>query len=486
MFSISKFIFFFAGIIAFIFHANAQKLDSPNSTASKILVDESAISDTGSVLLVIGDIKITGYKKTKLYIIQREIPFKTGDNILQSDLDKKIELCRQQLMNTALFVDVEVNIARQQGELVFIDIHVKERWYLFPVPYFKVVDRNLNQWLVEHKGSLQRINYGLKFTQYNVSGRNDKFYLWLINGYTQQFSLRYDNPNIDNTLKNGINFGLSYSRNREINYATNPASGKQSFLKDENQFLRSNFHIDIGYTYRPAIKTRHTFKLTYVDEKVNDTVFVLNPSYFNEGVRNARYAAFSYSVSYFNVDYIPYPLKGIMGDAYFYKKGFSSNMNVWQLGARATYTHPIILKSYLQFQAAGLLKFPFKQPFYNQGMFGGNDFYMRGYEYHVIDGVAGGFGRATAIKQILSIKVNNPVKIKGHDKIPLRILIKAYGDAGYSYNPNNNKSILNNRVLKTWGAGIDILSFYDIVLKLEYSYNQLGKHGLFIHSKSDF
>lgn len=161
-------------------------------------------------------------------------------------------------------------------------------------------------------------------------------------------------------------------------------------------------------------------------------------------------------------------------------------MNVWQLGARGTYTIPVFSKSYLQFQAAGLLKLPFKQPYYNLGMFGSNDFFMRGLEYHVIDGVAGGFGRATAIKQLLSWNIKNPVKIKGHDKIPLRILVKGYGDAGYSYNPNANSSILNNRVLKTWGAGIDILTFYDIVLKLEYSYNQLGKQGLFVHSKSDF
>ncbi|HEX8333626.1 MAG TPA: POTRA domain-containing protein [Segetibacter sp.] len=453
---------------------------------SNTISEASAETDTSQVLLIIGDVRVTGYKKTKLYIIQREIPFKTGEYILRNDLEKKIELCRQQLMNTSLFVDVEVKIAREQDNIVFIDIVTKERWYLFPVPYFKIVDRNLNQWLVEHNASLQRINYGLKFTQYNVSGRNDKFNLWLVNGYTQQFTIRYDNPFIDKKLKSGINFGVSYSRNREINYITDPDSSKQKFYKDENRFLRRNFHVELGYSYRPAIRTRHIFRISYTDDKVDDTVLALNPSYFKEEVNNVKYPSFSYHLYYFNVDYIPYPLKGFMGDAHFYKRDIGKKNNIWELGGKGTYTIPVFEKSYMQFQAAGVIKLPFKQPYYAQGMFGGSDFFMRGLEYHVIDGVAGGFARATAIRQLLSWNIKSPIKSKSHDKIPLRIYGKAYSDAGYSYNPNENKSMLNNKLLKTWGMGVDIVTFYDIVLKIEYSFNQLGKSGLFIHSKSDF
>jgi hypothetical protein len=61
-----------------------------------------------------------------------------------------------------------------------------------PVPYIKVVDRNINQWIVEQNAKLDRINYGLKLLYNNVSGRNDKLNLYLINGYTKQISLSYD------------------------------------------------------------------------------------------------------------------------------------------------------------------------------------------------------------------------------------------------------------------------------------------------------
>jgi hypothetical protein len=43
---------------------------------------------------------------------------------------------------------------------------------------------------------------------------------------------------------------------------------------------------------------------------------------------------------------------------------------------------------------------------------------------------------------------------------------------------------LNNTFLYTGGVGIDILTFYDLNIRIEYSFNQLNKNGLFLHTKS--
>ena len=45
---------------------------------------------------------------------------------------------------------------------------------------------------------------------------------------------------------------------------------------------------------------------------------------------------------------------------------------------------------------------------------------------------------------------------------------------------------LNNRLLYSGGFGIDILTLYDINLRIEYSFNQLGEKGLFLHNQSGF
>ena len=455
----------------------------PAQKASVEISDTTFVrtGDSLSPLIVIGNIQITGNKKTKDYVIQREIPFKQGDNILRTDLPAKLELCRQQLMNTALFVDVEVK-PKVIDNIILVEVHVKERWYLFPLPYFSIVARNFNDWLIEHNASLNRVNYGLKFTQNNVSGRNDNLNFWLISGYTQQASVRYENPFLDKTLKHGMSINVSYSRNREINYAD--SANKQLFTPNPEPFIYKDFHIELGYSYRPAIKTRHFFRVQYTDIEIDRSVLELNPKYYPENKSRVRFPGISYSIQYFNVDYIPYPLKGFLGDAYIFNRLSKDYMT--QVGFKGTYTKEVFKKSYLQFQGAASIKLPFKQAYYSLGMFGSSDFYLRGLEPYVIQGVVGGFGRATVIKQALSFRIKNPIKSQSHDKIPFKFMLKAYGDLGYSYLPNPGNSRLNNKLLRTWGAGVDVLTIYDVVLKLEYSFNQLGEKGLFIHTATDF
>jgi outer membrane protein assembly factor BamA len=478
----------------------SQIVDAPKSASgdsSAVLpMPGSEAADTTGPLLVIGDVKVEGNNKTKLYIIQREIPFKEGDYLLRSNLQKKLVLCKQQLMNTSLFVDVDVSIEKEEKELVFINIRVKERWYLFPLPYFKIVDRNFNEWWVQNKRSLQRINYGLKFMQNNVSGRNDKLNIWLISGYTTQASLRYENPFIDKNLKHGINLGFGYSTNHELNYALD--YNKQKFLTDPNQFLVSSLFVDLGYSYRPAIKTRHNFRLSYFDYKVKDTVLKRNPFYLPTDLTRVRYPELGYSIEYYNVDYNAYPLKGILADGYVNKR-FGSKTGFWQIGGSGAYHFKIAPKSYVQLQAIGLMRFPYRQSYFANSMFGSSSFYMRGLEYYVTEGAVGGIGRVTAKKEALSFNIPNPIRSETHDKIPIRIFVKAYSDIGYSYEPRNNNyytddkgnvrfvySFLNNKLLRTWGAGVDLVTFYDLVLKFEYSFNQFGESGFFFHTRADF
>ena len=63
-------------------------------------------------------------------------------------------------MNTTLFNDVVVALKSFRGYYVDIIISVKERWYIFPLPYLKPIDRNLTEWATQGLG-FDRLNYGL-------------------------------------------------------------------------------------------------------------------------------------------------------------------------------------------------------------------------------------------------------------------------------------------------------------------------------------
>ena len=116
---------------------------------------------------------------------------------------------------------------------------------------------------------------------------------------------------------------------------------------------------------------------------------------------------------------------------------------------------------------------------------GYGDMCMQGYEYYVIDGVAGGYLQTTFLKQIGNFRINVPKgKHRSINYIPFKFFAKIYGNTGYVYNPNSILNPLNNKMLYSGGLGLDILTSYDINVRLEWSFNQLGENGIYLHNKT--
>jgi hypothetical protein len=112
---------------------------------------------------------------------------------------------------------------------------------------------------------------------------------------------------------------------------------------------------------------------------------------------------------------------------------------------------------------------------------------MQGYEYYVIDGVAGGYSKLSFSRELFNTSINIPSQtIKRLNHIPFRAYAKVYGNAGYIYNPQAGKNPLSNKVIFSGGFGLDIVTFYDFIIKLEWSFNQLGQNGLYLHRRDYF
>lgn len=459
----------------------AQNIQKPLSNTSQENIDSFNRQEHP---LTITKINLSGNQRTKSFIVLREVPFHVGDSLVEIELQKQLTLAKQQLMNTSLFVDVNVYVSIRIGHSLVINVDVKERWYLFPLPYFRLVDRNFNQWWVEQNRSLERVNYGIKFTQNNFTGRNDNLDVWLITGYTNQITLRYNLPFIDKKLKSGLNVGFNSATQKELNYQT--GDNKQLFFKQE-ETTKQILRLDVTYSFRPDVKNRHYFRISYNNEKVGDTVLAINPRYYPDKKTHFTFFDFNYQYKRYDVDFIPYPSKGFLFEGNLYRRGLDNVSGLWQISARAIYAIPITKKSFLHLEGMFMVKTPANNYFVNERLFGYGYFQMRGLEYNVVDGLQGASLKTTFHKQLLSFTINNPIPSKTHDKIPFRIFMKAYGDLGYGYTPTPNTSnTLNNQLLKTWGFGIDIISIYDFVFKIEYSFNQLGIDGLYLKSRNDF
>lgn len=439
---------------------------------------------TDTSYLVVRNILVSGNKKTRTSIILREISTVPGDTIYLRDLANTLEERRKQLLNTSLFLNATANVKNWTGNEADLVFEVWERWYTFAYPIFKLADRNFNQWWVEKNHSLSRINLGVSGTQENLTGRNDELNAAIQFGYTQRFALQYNVPYIDKHFRHGLGIIASYNRNREVNDST--SNNKQQFFRKDD-FLRQVYMIGLNYSYRRAINTRHQVFVNYNYEKIADSVAILNPNYLGKGRTNVRFIDITYRLTYIKADSWVYPLKGFRLQAEVGKKGigpwndiddvhFRLNMaKYWQLRPKT-------------FAALGIrsaAKLSNAQPYINQQALGYRDDYLRGLEYYVIDGTSFAILKSTLRQELVSFKVKLPIVPKKFNTVPVRIFAKAFGDGGYAYNKFPGNSFLNNRFLYTGGIGLDIVSFYDTCLRIEYSFNQLGQKGLFLHTSVD-
>lgn len=451
-----------------------------------------------SAEITIRSITIDGHKRTKEYIILREIPFRAGSKFSAGQLEGVIEQARLNVFNTLLFLEVIPRITNWSETQIDLLFDVKERWYIFPSPYFKLVDRNPNQWLIEQDGSLERVNYGLKLNWDNVSGRRDKLNFNFINGYTREYSVFYEQPYADKKLERGFLGGIFYKQSRQMAYATD--SNKQVFFPagngQINAFVRTTVKIEAGYTIRKGINHRHAFRLSYVDELIPDTISTLirNNSlkgylpFFTDNKARQRFGEFVYAYQYLNANNNVYPWRGFLFSGSFTQRGLGlKGMNLWQFQGKAGKFFQLSKTTSTALVGYYMVKVPFQQPMYNMAALGYGDWFLRGLEYYVIDGVQAAILKSTLRQEVANINVPTfIIKNEKYKKIPFKIVAKVYGDIGASHLPSGSNSILNNRFLYTYGAGIDVLSYYDFVARFEYSFNQLGQKGLFLHMRRDF
>ncbi|HVE61710.1 MAG TPA: hypothetical protein VNA26_07820, partial [Chitinophagaceae bacterium] len=396
-------------------------------------------------------------------------------------LVKKFTKAKKQLMNTTLFQEVVVSLKGIQGDSASVLIKVKERWYIFPVPFVKLVDKSVQDWVQNHDMDFNRVKYGIKFNHKNFTGRNDKLELHLSNGYTKQIALRYKGLPLDKNLKWSSGFNIAYGKNRDINYAT--ANNRQVIYKKSDQFVHTFFNTSLDVSYRPAIKTKHSFGIGYNFENVTDTVFQLSPA-FSFQKNKISYPKLFYQMQFFDVDFIPYPTKGYAMDLLLEKKGFNKKLNLWQLTARSSATWPLSSKYFFNLKLAGVLKLPFKQPYITQGFVGQNKFFLQGYEEYMIDGVAGGFTKASFSRALINTRLNiASKKIKRLNFFPVKVYGKVFANTGYIYHPDRKTNTLNNALLYSGGIGLDVVLFYDFILKLEWSFNSLRQNGLYLHDR---
>lgn len=454
------------------------------ATVLLLVIGNNAKAQEADSIVVIGAVKLSGHEKTKDYIVLRELDFKSGDTLRASELAAMKVKGIRQIFDLELFNTVEMQIAPPDSlGLTHITIYLKERWYLFVLPIVEIADRNFNQWwLADNK--LSRINYGIRIRRSNLRGRNETIRINIQSGYTRKFSVDYNFPYINKALTIGAALNFTYSDNRELWYATK--NNKLQFFHDTGKISFRRLKTGVTFSLRKKIYSSQLLDLEYTHLQVADTVAktAVNPDYFLDGRTRQQTFYAGYRYIYEMLDYKHYPLNGkyLSAEAgnYFF---INAPYNLFNAFINASYHKRLNGRHYASLSVDAKYSSPGRQP-YNLYKAFGYGYYVRGFEYYVIDGQHFALGKINYLYNLLKPKfIHIPTGgIKKFRNIPITIFAKAFYDAGYvaDNNPMPTNTFANS-YLGGVGAGIDIVTYYDRVFKIEYTFNNKGQKGLFFH-----
>jgi outer membrane protein assembly factor BamA len=469
----------FPPIIIFLFYL-LFLFNLPAATGSN---SKSFAPDT-SRKVIIHSIIIDGNRQTRSSIILRELAFHETDTLRQTTFRQMLIAGRENVFNTALFNFVTFDTLPLGGLPVQVDvvIHVVERWYIWPWPFFEISDRNFNTWI--GTTDLSRLSYGIDLTIQNVGGRNETLKFPVHYGFNQKTGFNYRVPYLDRRKIIGIAFGAEYSRNHEVIVETQ--NNKTVYYKDDNGFPRKNLFIFTDLLLRPTFYSHHTFRVSFNAWFFSDSLLKI-PGYTVDSSHFLNYFSFYYQFKNDHRDVQFYPLKGSYFDFELDQNGLwlspvneffvKSNVREYvQIFKRLYFALGFTLKATLTPEPPYLLQ---------RGLGYGRD-YVRGYEYYVIDGkdfILWKNNLKFALVPQRDFRLGF-IRSPKFGRVPFALYFNVFSDVGYVWytgDQTDKSNDLRNSLLVGYGAGLDLTTYYDIVIRVEVSANWKGTPGIYLH-----
>ena len=432
-------------------------------------------------IVTIGAISIQGNKITHEKIIYREIEFTEGDKLSQSQLDSLITESRQNLINRSLFNFVTFKKMEVDGN-IDIDVNVVERWYIWPIPIINFADRNLNAWW-ESK-DFGRLNYGVDLRVDNFRGRMEKLNIIVQGGFDQMVAAKWTIPYLTKKQFLGIAIGGGYQRNHEVIVATE--DNKPVYYESVDGYAQQAAFGTIDFTLRPKFNFLHTLTLGFDHIQFQDTLLDINPD-FTYGDTRYDFFTISYLYKLDFRDYKPYPLIGYYFDFGIEKQGFGivdNDVNNWT----ATFVFDHYLQLYKRWYFAYSLAARFTDqeylPYFLTPGIGYQGMEIRGYELYIINGQNFGVFKSNFKFEIIPQTTRRIkwIKTEKFGKVFYGLYANLFFDAAYASDHQNYRlNPLGNQLLWGTGVGIDFITYYDLVIRFEYTINKQGDHGFYLN-----
>ncbi|RTQ53542.1 hypothetical protein EJV47_02030 [Hymenobacter gummosus] len=439
----------------------------------------------GYAVVRIGQVLFVGNNVTKERVLRAELDIREGDTLPAAQLGRRLELNRRRLFNLQLFNQVGVQATCRDGEIIVL-FGLQERWYTFPVPIFSLADRNFDTW--RHRPDRwRRIDYGLHLTRTNFRGRNEQLYGNLQLGFNRKYELFYITPTLGHH-RLGLSVGASLQQSRALDYRT----GRDSLFthRPRHGFPIQRWYVTGGLRWRRTVQRLTTLEALYGQERISDSVRLLNPEYFLNATRR-EYLDVVLTRTLNKRNTFAYPLTGSFLQASLTQRFYLSSPSPPLTTAQLTYARYFDLGRgfYYGGGVEGRLRLSRRLAYADSHALGYRQSLVRGYDAYVVDG-----RHYAVLRQGLSLRIFDagwldlPVlKDQRLDRVPLVLYLNTFADAGFVAErsvPATNR--LPNELLASAGLGLHLVTYYDRVFTLEYTRTIHGFGGFFVRTQFPF
>lgn len=424
---------------------------------------------------VVKTINVIGNKTTKEKIILRELSFSIGETVLATDTSEHKIKSENNLFNTSLFNFTKITFKDSSKNWIVI-IELQERWYIWPEVIVKFQERNFAEWWKNK--NLSRVDFGLHLNKLNFLGLNQTLQANSYLGFTESFGFQYRVPYFNNNLKDGFKIAAEYATQNEVFVGID--QDEMVYIKNDSTPIQSLLKFQLEYFRRTGFYQTQFFNARFVQLKGWDILSPRSENYFGNENSSLQFLNLSYRYKFDKRFSQNYPLNGYFFDFQIDQFGLGTldQSNIFVTRLLSSYRKYWKINHLYFFAAGAYLNHYFneKTPFYLQGGLGFSN-YVRGYEPYIIYGKTSGLLKTNFKTKLVKTKpFTIPVikKIKKFSKMHFALYWNCYLDMGYVHLEESLNNNLTNQFLIGGGSGIDWVTYYDIVIRTEYSINQFG------------
>jgi outer membrane protein assembly factor BamA len=449
--------------------------------------------------IVFKEVAISGNKKTKDHFIIRELDFKLGDtlsaisNKVKSDIKYKrisigdsselvlrMHYSRENIINTKLFLTVDLAMKQIRDNEYRLLITVTERhyWWIFPV--VKLNAPNFNEWLRDI--DLSDLSMGLFFSDNNLFGVGQQTSLVATVGKSYGAAWGYKIPWIGQGKKTGLVFGAGYKNLYTVEYGS--LDNKRQMLYDDNAM--QNFRFTAALTYRPGLYHYGNIKLTGEWIQISDSLYSLDSNYLAKGKKENVSLSLYADYAYDSRNSKSYALYGN------YLKIFINKVGMGLISKDVDYFfYGIDFRFYQKLSDRWYVAEMFKlenssgedYPYHYQLNMTTNKDFIRGYDLYTLKGDEMYYFRSNLKYELVkpqTKKVKKGNKDNKFKALQYAFYLNLFADAGYVTNKFTTDNPYDNKLLFSWGLELDFVTYYDLVFRFEYAFTSIGTNGFFI------